>query len=100
MLFTISATMNFYPSTNCGMFAISCSHYQAGYIVLCDVARQFNSKPSCMHFLLAKHVLQYLSGTKMLELRLGALSDSLPSTLTGYMQNIGCTDADLGIGCR
>jgi len=55
---------------------------------------QFNSKPSRSHFLLAKHVLRYLAGTKSLALCLGAPSSSLPSSLAGYMQNVGCSDVD------
>ena len=55
---------------------------------------QFNAKPSRSHFLAAKHVLRYLSGTKHLALCLGSPSSRLPSTLQGYMQNVGCSDAD------
>jgi hypothetical protein len=55
---------------------------------------QFNSKPSHAHFLAAKHVLRYLAGTRTLALRLGSPSSSIPSTLTTFMQNVGCSDAD------
>jgi hypothetical protein len=55
---------------------------------------QFNAKPSCTHFLTAKHVLRYLSGMKDLALCLGSLSPHVPTTLHGYLQNVGCSDAD------
>ena len=55
---------------------------------------QFNAKPSRAHFLAAKHVLRYLSGTKDLGLCLGSPSSRVPSTLQGYLQSVGCSDAD------
>ena len=55
---------------------------------------QFNAKPSRTHFLAAKHVLRYLSGTRHLALCLGSSSSCVPTTLSGYMQNVGCSDAD------
>jgi len=55
---------------------------------------QYNAKPNRSHFLLAKHILRYLAGTKTLALSFGAPSSSLPSSLAGYMQNVGCSDAD------
>ena len=55
---------------------------------------QHNSAPTRAHFLAAKHVLRYLSGTKSLALCLGFSSPRVPSTLSGYMQNMGCSDAD------
>ena len=55
---------------------------------------QFNSSPTRTHFLAAKHVLRYLAGTSTLALCLGASSPRVPSTLSGYMQNVGCSDAD------
>jgi hypothetical protein len=55
---------------------------------------QFNAKPSRAHFLAAKHVLRYLSGTRHLALCLGSPSSRVPSTLRGYLQNMGCSDAD------
>src|ERR1700678_911615 len=55
---------------------------------------QFNSKPSRVHFLAAKHVLQYLAGTRTLALRLGSPSPLLPATMAVFMQNVGCSDAD------
>ena len=55
---------------------------------------QHNARPNCSHFLLAKHVLRYLTGTKTFALSFGAPSDSLPSSLAGYMQNVGCSDVD------
>lgn len=55
---------------------------------------QFNAAPSRTHFLAAKHVLRYLSGTKSLALCLGTPSSNVPSTLRGYLQNVGCSDAD------
>ena len=55
---------------------------------------QFNAAPTRAHFLLAKHVLRYLAGTKLLALCLGSPSPRVPSTLGGYMQNVGCSDAD------
>ena len=39
---------------------------------------QFNAKPSHMHFLVAKHVLRYLSGTRQLALSLGSPSSQVP----------------------
>ena len=55
---------------------------------------QFNATPSHSHFLAAKHVLQYLSGTWHLALCLGSPSSHVPYTLHGYMQNVRCSDAD------
>jgi hypothetical protein len=55
---------------------------------------QFNAKPSRAHFLAAKHVLRYLSGTRNLALCLGSPSSRVPLTLRGYLQNMGCSDAD------
>ena len=55
---------------------------------------QFNATPTRSHFLIAKHVLRYLSGTRDLALCLGTPSTRVPSTLSGYMQNVGCSDAD------
>ena len=55
---------------------------------------QHNTRPNRSHFLLAKHVLCYLAGTKTFALSFGAPSDSLPSSLAGYMQNVSCSDAD------
>ena len=55
---------------------------------------QFNANPSRCHFLAAKHVLRYLSGTRNLALSLGSPSPRVPTTLRGYLQNVGCSDAD------
>ena len=55
---------------------------------------QFSAKPSRFHMLAAKHVLRYLGGTKMLALSLGASLAPFPDSLRGYMQNMGCSDAD------
>ena len=55
---------------------------------------QFNAAPTRAHFLTAKHVLRYLAGTVTYALCLGASSPRVPSTLSGYMQNVGCSDAD------
>ena len=55
---------------------------------------QFNANPTRAHFLAAKHVLRYLAGTKLLALCLGFSSTRVPSSLSGYMQNVGCSDAD------
>ena len=55
---------------------------------------QYNAKPSHTHFLAAKHVLRYLSGTKDHALCLGSPSSSVPSIIRGYLQNVGCSDAD------
>ena len=55
---------------------------------------QFNVVPTRAHFLVAKHVLRYLAGTKLLALCLGVSSPHAPSSLSAYMQNVGCTDAD------
>jgi hypothetical protein len=40
------------------------------------------------------NVLHYLGGTKLLALSLGISSLVAPETLHGYMQNMGCFDAD------
>ena len=55
---------------------------------------QFNASPTRRHLLAAKHVLRYLSGTKTLALCLGSPSPHVPSTLRGFIQNVGCSDAD------
>ena len=55
---------------------------------------QFNAAPTRAHFLIAKHVLRYLAGTKLLALCLGSSSPRVPSSLSCYMQNVGCSDAD------
>ena len=55
---------------------------------------QYNAAPTRAHFLIAKHVLRYLAGTTKLALCLGASSPRVPSTLGGYLQNVGCSDAD------
>ena len=55
---------------------------------------QFNATPTRNHLLIAKHVLRYLAGTRTLALCLGAPSARVPSTLSGYIQNVGCSDAD------
>ena len=55
---------------------------------------QYNANPSCSHFLVAKHILRYLSGTNDLALCYGAPSSCVPSTLHGYMQNVSCSDVD------
>ena len=55
---------------------------------------QYNAAPTRAHFLAAKHVLRYLAGTRLLALCLGSSSPRVPSTLSGYMQNVGCSDAD------
>ena len=55
---------------------------------------QFNANPTRAHFLAAKHVLRYLADTKLLALCLGFSSTRVPSSLSGYMQNVGCSDAD------
>ena len=55
---------------------------------------QFSAAPTRNHLLLAKHVLRYLAGTKTLALSLGSPSPRVPSTLSGYMKNVGCSDAD------
>ena len=54
----------------------------------------FSAKPTQSHMLTAKHVLCYLGGTKLLALYLGAPSLTTPDSLHGYMQNMGCSDAD------
>ena len=55
---------------------------------------QSNANPTRAHFLAAKHVLRYLAGTKLLALCLGFSSPRVPLTLSCYMQNVGCSDAD------
>ena len=55
---------------------------------------QFNATPTRNHLLVAKHVLRYLAGTRTLALCLGAPSPRIPATLSGYLKNVGCSDAD------
>ena len=55
---------------------------------------RFSSKPTWSHMLVAKHVLHYLGGTRLLALCLGTASSTVPDSLHGYMQNMGCSDAD------
>lgn len=55
---------------------------------------QFNTAPTCAHFLVAKHVLRYLACMKLLALCLGTSSPHVPAMLSAYMQNVSCTDAD------
>ena len=55
---------------------------------------QFNALPSRSHFLVAKHVLRYLAGTQKLSLGLGAPSSNTPVSLSGFMQNVGCSNAN------
>ena len=55
---------------------------------------QFSANPSRLHFLAAKHVLRYLAGTRSLALSYGVPHPSTPSTLRGFMHNLGCSDAD------
>ena len=54
----------------------------------------FSAKPARSHMLTAKHILRYLGGTKLLALSLSAPSFATPDSLHGYMQNMGCSDAD------
>ena len=55
---------------------------------------QYNATPTRGHLLVAKHVLRYLAGTRTLALCLGSPSPRIPSSLSGYMKNVGCSDAD------
>jgi hypothetical protein len=55
---------------------------------------QFSSKPNRSHMMAAKHVLQYLGGTKLLALSLGVLSSSIPDSFGGFIKSMGCSDAD------
>ena len=55
---------------------------------------QFNASPTRSHFLAAKHVFRYLAGTQKLSLGLGTPSSNIPISLSGFMQNFGCSDAD------
>ena len=55
---------------------------------------QYNAAPTCAHFLVAKHVLHYLAGTKLLALCPGTSSPCVPAMLSAYIQNVGCTNAD------
>jgi hypothetical protein len=54
----------------------------------------FSSKPTHFHMLAAKHILRYLGGSHLLELSLSTPSTTVPPSLTGYIQNMGCSDAD------
>jgi len=51
---------------------------------------QYASKPTCSHFLLAKHVLHYLAGSASLVL----LFSSLSPKLHGHLRVLDCADAD------
>ena len=55
---------------------------------------RFSSNPSRFHMLTAKHVLRYLGGTQKLALSLGNSSSLIPDSIRGYIQNVGCSDAD------
>ena len=55
---------------------------------------RFSAKPTQSHMLAVKHILCYLGGTKLLALSLSAPSLATPDSLHGYMQNMGCLDAD------
>jgi len=55
---------------------------------------QFSSNPTRSHFLAAKHVLQYLAGSRLLALEYSATQPSTPDSLRGFMHNLGCSDAD------
>ena len=55
---------------------------------------QFNAAPMRNHLLIVKHVLCYLAHTWTLALCLGSPSSCVPLTLSGYMKNVGCLDAD------
>jgi hypothetical protein len=55
---------------------------------------RFSSNPSRFHMLTAKHVLRYLGGTQKLALSLGDSSSPIPDSIHGYIQNMGCSDAD------
>ena len=55
---------------------------------------QYNARPTRAHFLVAKHVLRYFAGTPTLALCFGVSSPHVPSSLSGYIQNMGCFDAD------
>lgn len=55
---------------------------------------QFSAKPSHSHFLAVKQVLCYLSGMHHLALFLGSPPSRVPLGLQGYMQNVGCSNAD------
>ena len=54
----------------------------------------YSAKPTCFHMLATKYVLCYLGGTKLLALSPGAPLLTAPELLCGYMQNMGCLDAD------
>jgi hypothetical protein len=55
---------------------------------------QFNANPTRSHFLAAKHVLRYLAGTQNFALRLGISPSPIPPSMKGFMQTVGCSDAD------
>ena len=55
---------------------------------------QHNAAPTRAYFLVAKHVLHYLAGTKLFALCIGTSSPRVPVMLSAYMQNVGCADAD------
>ena len=55
---------------------------------------QYNATPTRNHLLVTKHVLRYLASTQILALCLGSPSPCIPSSLSGYIKNVGCSDAD------
>ena len=55
---------------------------------------QFSAAPTQSHFLAAKHVLHYLAGICNLALLYGVSHSSTPSTLRGFMHNMGCSDTN------
>ena len=55
---------------------------------------KFSANPTRSHFLAAKHVLRYLAGTRTFALSYGLPHPSTPSSLGGFMHNMGCSDAD------
>ncbi|KAJ3510499.1 hypothetical protein NLJ89_g4639 [Agrocybe chaxingu] len=55
---------------------------------------QFSSNPTRDHLVMAKHTLRYLAGMKNLALCFGTPPSSAPDSLRGFLQNVGCSDAD------
>ena len=101
----LSAQLNSFPNmsdedltpkyqqiVSCLLYLAIVAHLDIAYYVIW--LGQFNAKPSCTHFLVAKHVLRYLSGTRDLALCFSCPSSRVPSRLWGYMQNVGCSDAN------
>ena len=85
-------TVNYQRIVGCLMYLAVSTRPDIAYYAMW--LGQFSAKPSRFHLLTAKHVLRYLGGTRLLALSLGNSSSPFPESLQGFMQNMGCSDAD------